>query len=110
MQEKIKGHTYELENLKSSGFSELKFFMDPRLHNGRHQEGPSTQEVIRACIAKVNSLNEEKSHSVNSEIVLHLRKAIALFEIRALELSVAKGMEIEKIPTNSKGHIWTDEK
>lgn len=105
MRELTKGHIYELDNLKTGGTTQLGFYMDPALHDGIGLHGPSTQEVIRACIARVIALDEEKPHPFNAQIIEHLRKSIALFEVRALLLHIEEGFPIETLPTNTKGHI-----
>ena len=105
MKEVIPGHIYELDNLKSEGRSELRFFMDPALHGSGHP-GPSTQEVIRACIARVVALDEEKPWAGNAVIIAHLRFALALFEVRALLRKVEKGEPIEEISAGPDGHVF----
>jgi hypothetical protein len=105
MKELIVGHSYSLDNLKDPGETVLTFYMDPALHDGEHHSGPSTQEVIRACIARTQALHQEKPHPFNALIIEHLRKSLAYFEMRALLLHIEKGFSIEKLPTNSEGHI-----
>lgn len=107
MREVQRGHIYALDNLKGPGESTLQFYRCPLIHKEGHP-GPSTQEVIRACIARVKSLHSEKPHPVNVEILQHLRIAITLFESRALQVAAHKGTEIESIPVNSLGHVWTE--
>lgn len=103
------GHRYELANLKTPGASTLQFYQDGRIH-GETVDGPSTQEVLRACIERVQSLDAEKPWSRNEEITAHLRRAILLFEIRALERKVERGFAIERLPTGEDGHIqWREE-
>lgn len=99
------GHCYELDNLKNEGVTILQFYKDPGLHNGKGASGPSTQEVIRACIERVQSLNEEKPWEGNNRIIRHLRMALIDFEIRALERAVEKGEAVENYPVNERGHI-----
>lgn len=99
------GHTYELDNLKIPGVTELRFYKDPKIH-GTGQFGPSTQEVLRAIIDRVQVLDSEKPWMGNAEIVQKAREMIALFEMRALYYKVAKGeLEIEKLPLGPDGHI-----
>jgi hypothetical protein len=99
------GHTYELDNLREPGTSELRFFKDPGLHDGEHQAGPSIQEVLRACIDRVQYLDKEKHWHGNTAIIAHLRMALVLFESRNLERLVEKNEEVERIPTNYRGHF-----
>lgn len=105
MREIIPGHLYELRNLKDVGTTELAFYMDPKLHDGMSQNGPSTQEVLRVCIARVKALDTEKPHPFNAQIIRHLRHAIALHECRAILRSVEKGAVIEDLPVTPDGHI-----
>lgn len=107
MKEKILGHTYELDNLKSDGITELRFYRDPKLHDGRSQRGPSTQEVIRACIARVKALDEEAPAPENREILNSLRRAIIFFEVRALRRSLEKAVfGVETLSTGDDGHVF----
>jgi hypothetical protein len=99
------GHLYELDNLKNPGYSQLQFYKDAELHEGDGWEGPSTQEVIRACIDRVKVLNEEKPWEGNELIIAHLRSALIGFEIRALERAVEKGEAVEAWPVNGLGHL-----
>jgi len=110
MKELVKGHLYELDNLKLPGTTRLHFYLDGEIHNCSSFAGPSTQEVLRACISRVKRLNEEKPHELNDSIVDHLREAILLFECRANEIkngerSVSFEGPIELAPVGSDGHI-----
>lgn len=99
------GHRYELDNLKDETISILQFYKDPELHEGEGAAGPSTQEVIRACINRVQSLNIEKPWKGNEEIIFHLRMALIGFEARALKSDVEKNVPVELYPVNERGHI-----
>lgn len=101
-----RGHTYQLDNLKDSGYTYLHFFKDPALHKGEGQRGPSTQEVIRACIARVKHLNTEKYWWGNRFIILFLRTSIFLFELRALLRKAKKANGIEHLKTRKDGHVF----
>lgn len=100
------GHVYELDCLKDEGTVRLQFYKDPEIHHGVHMGGPSTQEVIRACIERVQSLDKEKPWDGNQGIITHLRMALIGFEIRALERAVEKGEAVELLPVNSRGHLF----
>ena len=100
----IPGHKYALKNLKDEGEQILKFYMDPEIHKA-HQLGTSCQEVVRALIDRVQTLDCEKPHFVNSEIIKKFREIIVLFEMRALLNKVASGFEVETIPILLDGHI-----
>lgn len=100
------GHRYLLKNLKGPGYTELQFYQDPELHGGNRKEGPSSQEVIRALLERVQVLDAEKPHSINKEVILPgLRQALAGFEARALLRKAAKGYPLELLPTGADGHI-----
>lgn len=99
------GHVYELDDLKSDTKTDFNFHMDPKIHP-QGMDGPSCQEVLRMLIDRVEYLDREKFWGRNAEIIQHLRQAILLFEIRALELKVVKGqLAIEDLEVGSDGHI-----
>ena len=100
------GHRYELDNLESDTKTVLQFMKDPLLHNGDGADGPTCQEVLRAIIDRVQTLNAEKNWPGNDQIIFDLRHAIAGFEARALLRRVEKdNMPIERLPVASDGHI-----
>lgn len=103
------GHRYQLQNLKAGTTSVLQFHQDGAIHGGRTLDGPSTQEVLRACADRVKHLESEKHWPRNAELLAHLRASILLFEIRALEIKVERGLEIETLPVDEDGHIsWRE--
>jgi hypothetical protein len=72
-------------------------------------EGVNNQEVLRALIDRVFFLDAEKPWGRNAEIIMHLRKALLLHELRALELHVDKGeIAPEKIAVGRDGHFRFD--
>lgn len=100
------GHKYALQNLESDGETILQFMKDPRLHNGEGCKGTTCQEVLRAVIDRVQTLDQEKHWEGNSQIIYDLRHAIAGFEARAMIRRVEKdNLEIEKIPLDIDGHL-----
>ena len=103
---RVPGHSYDLAHLKGTGYSTLHFYKDPELHGGSGFAGTSNQEVTRALIDRVGFLHTEKPHPANDKIIYHYRMALAYHESRAIELAVEKGLAIELLPTNEKGHIW----
>ena len=105
----VPGHRYALKNLKGPGETILQFFQDPDLHDGERCEGPSSQEVIRALIDRVRSLDEEKRWAGNDAIVSHLRQAFAGFEARALLQKAAKGVPLESFEVDQDGHLVVGE-
>lgn len=84
----IDGHLYMLDNIDGAGQQRLQFV--DRGH-GRDCEGTTCQEVLRVLIDRVKFLDREKRWDGNDEILLHLRKALILFEMRALYRKVEKG-------------------
>lgn len=105
MREIIPGHRYALDDLKTGGSTILQFYQDPEIH-GQQLSGPSTQEVLRAVIGRVEHLETEEHWPGNEMIVQRGREMIALFEMRALWFKVVKhGLAIERLPTGEDGHI-----
>lgn len=105
MKELDPGHLYELDDLKAPGVSFLHFYKDPDLHE-MGWDGPSSQEVLRANIARVKALDAELPWFGNGAIILLLRAAIFLFEIRALMRKAQKAGGIEKLKTRKDGHVY----
>jgi hypothetical protein len=100
------GHRYALANLESVGETILQFMKDPKLHDGDGADGPSCQEVLRAVIDRVQTLNRERPWHGNDQIVYDLRHAIAGFESRAVVRRVEKeNLAIELQPVAPDGHL-----
>lgn len=100
------GHRYELDDLEASTKTILQFMKDPALHDGDGYPGPTCQEVLRAIIDRVETLNAEKPWAGNADIVFHGRMMIAGFEARAIIRHVEKdALEIERLPLAGDGHI-----
>ena len=100
------GHRYALANLESDGETVLQFMKDARLHGGDGYPGPSCQEVLRALIDRVQTLNAEKPWAGNADIIYDLRHALAGFEARALIRHVEKeGLALERLPIAADGHL-----
>lgn len=55
----VKGHVYELDNLKDPNkeTTRLNFYSDPEI-NEKHMDGTSNQEVLRAVIDRVKFLDK----------------------------------------------------
>lgn len=99
------GHCYDLRNLKSKGYTRLQFFQDGKIHGGRDVAGTSCQEVIRALIDRVQVLHKEKPWWGNRFILIFLRKALVLFETRAIEMKIEdEGLEVEDMSVARDGH------
>lgn len=101
----VPGHRYELDNLKDEGKTILQFYSDPHIHGLLMAEGPSCQEVLRAIIDRVKTLDTEKPWELNQRIVELGREMIALFEARALILKTQKGVPIDELPVGPDGHL-----
>jgi hypothetical protein len=99
------GHSYELDCLKEEGTVPFQFYKDPEIHGGIGHPGPSTQEAIRICIERVQTMNIEMPWKGNEKIIFHLRMALVGFEIRALERAVEKNEPVELWPVNAQGHL-----
>ncbi len=102
----IEGHKYALRHLDGDQETIIQFVSRPP-----HEpiEGITNQELIRALIDRVKFLHREKPWSRNAEIIYHLRMALTLHELRALELHVINGeLEPEKIVTGPDGHFKLD--
>lgn len=100
------GHRYELDNLESDTTTVLQFMKDPALHDGEGYSGPSCQEVLRAIIDRVQTLDKERQWPGNTTIIYDLRHALAGFEARAILRRVEKdGLEIENVPLAADGHL-----
>ena len=105
MRELFPGHRFALQNLNTPGETILQFYQDPEIH-GMGAEGPSTQEVMRAVIARVRKLDDERPWPGNAEIMSRAQEIIALFEMRALWYKVVRGeIAIENLPVGPDGHL-----
>lgn len=107
------GHIYDLYT-KQGKFQRLTFFRDLP-HNREGHDGVLCQEVIRALIDRVITLNNQKPCHESVDIIIKLREVLILFETRAargtLEKSYAKiGKFVEELPTLQNGHIFDLEK
>lgn len=105
----VPGHRYSLSHLKSQGTTILQFYQDPDLHGGVAAGGPNAQEVIRALIERVQTLDAEKPWAGNRDIVSHLRQALAGFEARALLRKAEKGIPLEALEVGPDGHLLLGE-
>ena len=87
------GHRYQLATLDGEVNAEL-VFVKRLVVPGRTDAHPGVtcQEVIRALIDRVKFLDAEAPHRVNEQIIKNLRAAFVLFEARALERKVSKGL------------------
>jgi hypothetical protein len=98
------GHVYVLDHLDGDNKSYLKFVSRPPLHEPR--EGVINQEVLRVLIDRVQFLDSEVPWQGNTEILHHLRMALALHEARAFLRHVEKGeIQPETLPVGRDGHI-----
>ena len=79
----IDGHLFELQGNKGSEDTTLQFYMDPSIHNGQFQDGTTNQEVCRALIQRLQSIDLEQHWQANSMMIEWLRNIIMLHEVRA---------------------------
>ena len=94
------GHVYELAHLGGNNTQFLSFV--DRGH-GCDNQGTTNQEVLKALINRVKFLHNEKPHEVNAKILHHLRMALVLHEVRAIEQKVIKGTLLpENVEVNEK--------
>lgn len=99
----IEGHRYILDHLDGDGETVLQFV--DRDH-GRDTEGVTCQEVLRALIDRIQMLDAEEPWEGNADILQAFRKALTLFEVRALMRKVEVGDIEPEAVLNSKidGH------
>lgn len=98
------GHRFELDHLDGSEKSILQFVQRGPFHEAR--EGVTNQEVIRAVISRVQTLNMEVAWSGNDQIIKHLRSVIVLHEMRAMLRHVEKhDQQVERIVLGEDGHF-----
>lgn len=111
------GHVYDLNWLDGSPRTQVyetaghKPIRESRLifvnrEEGDEHPGTQTQEVLRALIDRTMHCDNCERWDRNDEIIRHLRMALALHEVRALERKVAlKGLEVERLHTGHDGHV-----
>lgn len=98
------GHTYELSHLDGNKTQTLQFVQRKPHHEPK--EGTNSQEVLRALIDRVIVLDKEKPWPGNEKILHHLRSAILLHEIRALQRKLEKGeLKPELVLIGDDGHF-----
>lgn len=99
------GHRYELAHLDGVRITTLQFVQRAPLHPA--QEGTTCQEVLRALIDRVKVLDAERPWGGNTEILLMLRRALILFETRALIRKVEREeLEPERLAVDAKDGHW----
>ncbi|KKK96786.1 hypothetical protein LCGC14_2659260 [marine sediment metagenome] len=97
------GHIYSLAHVDGVKRTELVFVC--REEHLEVHEGVQTQEVLRALIDRTMHCDNCRRWSRNDEIIHHLRKALLLHEVRALERKFDKGLIApENIAVDSDGH------
>lgn len=102
----VPGHQYELDNLKDPGSQKLVFKNDGIEVPGLTHSGTYNQEVIRALIDRIQTLDRQVRWNGNDEIIYHLRSALVLHEARALIRKTEKGeINPESIEVDSDGHF-----
>jgi len=111
------GHIYELEWLdgpasETWGVAMRDLGLNTLIFVGREREkgiehpGTQCQEVIRALIDRVQHCDAQLRWEGNDQIVEYLRKALVLFEARALIRKTEKGILLpEQVATGLDGHF-----
>lgn len=98
-----KGHIYELQHIDGPSFETLTFV---NREEGTKHPGTQTQEVIRALIDRTRHCDNCLRWEGNDRIIQHLRMALVLHEVRALERKVEMGkLEPERVKVSSDGHF-----
>ena len=100
-----KGHRYQLASLDGECDQQLPFVR--RFRGVDNHPGTTCQEVLRALIDRVETIDAEVPWAGNQEILALFRRAIVLFETRALERRVEKGELLpERVVTSVRdGHF-----
>ncbi len=97
-----RGHIYGLEHLDGENEEVLTFVN----REDRPHPGTTTQEVIRALIDRTRHCDNCLRWPGNDQIIHHLRMALLLHEIRALERKVEKNeIVVEQIKVSEDGHF-----
>lgn len=82
------GHIYKLAHIDGKGIQTLTFV---NREPGTEHEGTQTQEVLRALIDRTMHCDSCLRWPGNDDIIYHLRMALVLHEMRALQRKVEKG-------------------
>jgi hypothetical protein len=106
------GHTYFVKLLDSESEYNDQIIQFVDRGHGTDKPGTTCQELLRVLIDRVQFLEKELHWDRNNEIIFHLRKALLLFEIRALERKFEKGeLQPEDIIVDDKdGHFRFEER
>lgn len=99
----VPGHRYQMDT-RLGNAAELQFYFDGLINMGRECDGVLSQEVIRVLIDRLLFLEAQMPAKENTEILLHLRHALRLFEVRAVRRSVERNEPIEQSPVRLLGH------
>lgn len=103
-----KGHIYHPDNrsaFKGNNVAEQTITFANHEPGSEHG-GTTTQEVIRILIDRTRHCNNCMPHWVNEQVVYHLRSALVLHEMRALQRKFEKGdYDPEYMPTGEDGHF-----
>lgn len=100
-----KGHIYELEYLDGEE-NEVGLLTFVNRELGTEHSGTQTQEVLRALIDRTQHCDSCLPWEGNKKIIYHLRMALILHEMRALERQVEKGiLRPELEPVGNNGHF-----
>lgn len=84
------GHEYELTSIDGECLQRIRFVK--RFRGVENHAGTQNQELLRVLIDRVQRLDAEQPWAGNHEIIAHLRHALVLHEMRAMERKVSKGL------------------
>lgn len=97
------GHRYVLTHRGGRGSSLLHFV---NREPGQEEDGPLTQEALRALIDRTAYCHACLPSEHNAAIIYHLRMALAHHEARALVRKAHKGLyKPEEIVVGADGHF-----
>lgn len=99
----VPGHGYELQHVDGKKTQTVHCV---NREPGTESEGTQTQEFIRVAIDRTMHCDNCLRWARNDEIIYHLRMALLLHEIRAMERKVEKGLlRPENVAIGKDGHF-----
>lgn len=105
------GHRYRIPNLDGDKLQIIEFVQREPHHEPR--PGIIIQDLLRICIDRVKTLNEEVQASENEQVLFHLRMAMVYQETRALRRKVElRKIYPEELACGEDGHFklsWSEE-
>lgn len=100
------GHIYQPNNRQTDEDCEDQTLRFINKELGAEHGGTTTQEVIRILIDRTRHCANCMPHWVNEQVIYHLRSALVLHEMRALQRKFEKGEYApEYMPVGDDGHF-----